>query len=83
MSTDLSSQEVKVLSGRRRVDDVPVNVVAVDLRLLWIRHLKLNSELFFKQICNNLTNLIRIINTIVIHYIYNICDIILDKKYVP
>ena len=35
----LSPEEVEVLSGGGRVDDVPVDVVAVDLRLLRVTHL--------------------------------------------
>jgi hypothetical protein len=38
----LSSEEVEVLGGGGGVDDVPVDVVAVHLRLLRVAHLKKN-----------------------------------------
>jgi hypothetical protein len=36
----LSSEEVEVLGGGGGVDNVPVDVVAIDLRLLRVAHLK-------------------------------------------
>jgi len=47
----LSSEEVEVLGGGGGVDDVPVDVVAIDLRLLRVAHLKKIGHLD-AMICN-------------------------------